>query len=137
MDNLRGRALDMMMAGRLETDLEDELKKDIDQPEFMEKPRDTWTEEEQKLAKEYEKAKVQVRTHILKNTSFREYPVGPLNQRYFTIKTFNAGLNSAKKPKLMRIRAGKIRVNKIDHLIDRNIMIRLRTVFLRENLNQS
>lgn len=56
----------MMMAGRLETDLEDELKKDIEKPEFMEKPEDKWTEEEQKLAKEYEKSKA-----LVKDCSFR------------------------------------------------------------------
>ena len=50
----------MMMAGKLETGLEDELKKDIEQPEFMEKPVEKWTEEEQKLAKEYEKSKAEV-----------------------------------------------------------------------------
>jgi len=54
-DNSRGRALDMMMAGRLETNLEEELKKDIEQPEFMCKPEQDWSEEEIKMAKEHEK----------------------------------------------------------------------------------
>ncbi|XP_057306385.1 cilia- and flagella-associated protein 43-like [Hydractinia symbiolongicarpus] len=54
-DNARGRALEMMMAGRLETNLEDELKQEIERPEFMNvKPDNEWNEEEQKLAKEYE-----------------------------------------------------------------------------------
>ena len=43
------------MAGRLETNLEEELKKELEQPEFMSKPQDDWTEDEQKLAKEFEK----------------------------------------------------------------------------------
>ena len=59
-DNLRGRALDMMMAGRLETGIEDELKKEIEVPEFMEKPPERWTEDEHKLAKEYEQKKIEV-----------------------------------------------------------------------------
>ena len=59
-DNLRGRALDMMMAGRLETGIEDELKKDIEVPDFMEKPQEKWSEDEQKQAKEYERKRTQV-----------------------------------------------------------------------------
>jgi len=59
-DNLRGRALEHMMAGRLETGIEDELKKEIEIPEFMEKPQERWNEEEHKLAKEYERKKAQV-----------------------------------------------------------------------------
>lgn len=60
-DNARGRALEMMMAGRLETNLEEELKQEIERPEFMNvKPSDEWSEEEQKLAKEYEIKTTQV-----------------------------------------------------------------------------
>ena len=59
-DNLRGRALDMMMAGRLETGIEDELKKEIEVPDFMEKPQDKWSEDEQKQAKEFERKKAEV-----------------------------------------------------------------------------
>ena len=50
----------MMMAGRLETNLEEELKQEIEEPEFMSKPSEEWSEEEQKLAKEHEKKKQQV-----------------------------------------------------------------------------
>ena len=50
----------MMMAGRLETNLEEELKKDIEKPEFMTKPQGEWSEDEVKLAKEYEKKLAQV-----------------------------------------------------------------------------
>ncbi|XP_048745697.2 cilia- and flagella-associated protein 43-like isoform X3 [Ostrea edulis] len=55
-DNARERGLDMMMGGVLEIKKEDELKKDIPKPLFMstKEPND-WTEDEQKLAKEYEK----------------------------------------------------------------------------------
>ncbi|XP_066933494.1 cilia- and flagella-associated protein 43-like [Clytia hemisphaerica] len=59
-DNLRGRALDMMMAGRLETGIEDELKKEVEVPEFMDKPLERWTEDEHKLAKEYEQKKIEL-----------------------------------------------------------------------------
>ena len=54
-DNARERALNQMMKGRLETNVEDELKKDLDTPDFMAKREDEWSEEEQKLAKEFEK----------------------------------------------------------------------------------
>ncbi|XP_013386289.1 cilia- and flagella-associated protein 43 isoform X2 [Lingula anatina] len=55
-DNARERALDMMMGGVLEIKKEDELKKDVPIPAFIQtKPEDDWTEEEQKIAKEYEK----------------------------------------------------------------------------------
>ncbi|XP_078310806.1 cilia- and flagella-associated protein 43-like isoform X4 [Crassostrea virginica] len=55
-DNARERGLDMMMGGVLEIKKEDELKKDVPKPLFMstKEPND-WTEDEQKLAKEYEK----------------------------------------------------------------------------------
>ncbi|XP_041368827.1 cilia- and flagella-associated protein 43-like isoform X2 [Gigantopelta aegis] len=55
-DNARERALEMMMGGVLEVKKEDELKKDIPKPQFMlNKNESEWTEEEQKLFKEYEK----------------------------------------------------------------------------------
>lgn len=60
-DNIRARALDMMMGGTLEIDIEDVLKKDIEQPEFMANtPQDKWSEDQQKIAKEYEKSTAQV-----------------------------------------------------------------------------
>ena len=49
-----------MMAGRLETNLEEELKKELVKPEFMSKPDSEWTEEEQKAAKEFEKKQLKV-----------------------------------------------------------------------------
>ncbi|XP_025093863.1 LOW QUALITY PROTEIN: cilia- and flagella-associated protein 43-like [Pomacea canaliculata] len=55
-DNQRERALDMMMGGVLEIRKEDELKKDIPVPLFMQQKESTeWTEEEQKLVKDYER----------------------------------------------------------------------------------
>lgn len=55
-DNARERALNQMMGGVLEIKKEDELKKDIPKPPFMtQKEENDWSEEEQKLAKEYEK----------------------------------------------------------------------------------
>eukprot|EP00795_Rhopilema_esculentum_P012071 gene12071-2664_t len=54
-DNSRERALEMMMAGRLEANPEEELKKELVKPEFMSKPATEWNEEEQKAAKEFEK----------------------------------------------------------------------------------
>lgn len=55
-DNQRERALDMMMGGVLEIRKEDELKKDIPIPMFMQqKPENEWNEDEQKLAKDYER----------------------------------------------------------------------------------
>nr|XP_034327595.1 cilia- and flagella-associated protein 43 isoform X6 [Crassostrea gigas] len=55
-DNARERGLDMMMGGVLEIKKEDELKKDIPKPLFMSTKEPTdWSEDEQKLAKEYEK----------------------------------------------------------------------------------
>lgn len=48
------------MAGRLETTLEEELKKDVVKPEFMLKPDSEWTEEEQKAAKDFEKKEQKV-----------------------------------------------------------------------------
>ena len=59
-DNARERALETMMAGRLETNLEEELKKELVKPEFMSKPEGEWTEEEQKAAKEFEKKEQKV-----------------------------------------------------------------------------
>ena len=46
-----------MMAGRLETNLEEELKEEIEEPDFFVKPQEEWTEDELKLAKEHEKKK--------------------------------------------------------------------------------
>ena len=57
LDNARERALDNMMAGRLETNLEEELKEEIEEPDFFVKPQEEWTEDELKLAKEHEKKK--------------------------------------------------------------------------------
>ena len=59
-DNARERALEKMMAGRLEANLEEELKKELVKPEFMSKPDSEWTEEEQKAAKEFEKKQQKV-----------------------------------------------------------------------------
>lgn len=64
-DNARERALDNMMAGRLETNIEEELKEEIEEPEFMLKPAVEWNEEEQKLAKEHEKKKTQVNIYSI------------------------------------------------------------------------
>ena len=60
-DNARERALDKMMAGRLEANLEEELKKELVKPEFMLMPDSEWTEEEQKAAKDFEKKQQKVR----------------------------------------------------------------------------
>ncbi|XP_060599927.1 cilia- and flagella-associated protein 43-like [Ruditapes philippinarum] len=55
-DNARERALNQMMGGVLEIKKEDELKKDIPKPAFMtQKDENDWSEDEQKLAKEFEK----------------------------------------------------------------------------------
>ena len=55
-DNARERALQQMMQGRLEANIEDELKKDLVPPDFMvSKAQDEWSEEEQKMAKDFEK----------------------------------------------------------------------------------
>ncbi|XP_067656775.1 cilia- and flagella-associated protein 43-like isoform X1 [Haliotis asinina] len=55
-DNARERALDMMMGGVLEIKKEDELKKDVPKPHFMiNKAEEEWSEEEKKLAGDYEK----------------------------------------------------------------------------------
>ncbi|KAL8576297.1 hypothetical protein ACOMHN_006220 [Nucella lapillus] len=55
-DNQRERALDMMMGGVLEIRKEDELKKDVPIPMFMQQKAETdWSEDEQKQAKEYER----------------------------------------------------------------------------------
>ncbi|KAK2163683.1 hypothetical protein LSH36_75g07025 [Paralvinella palmiformis] len=55
-DNWRERGLDMMMGGVLEIKKEDELKKDIAMPPFMTaKPESEWTEDEKKVAQEYER----------------------------------------------------------------------------------
>jgi hypothetical protein len=55
-DNARERALDMMMGGRLEVKTEDDIFKDLPKPEFMlTRLPDSFTEDEQKQAKEYEK----------------------------------------------------------------------------------
>lgn len=55
-DNARERGLNMMMGGVLEIKKEDELKKDIPKPLFMQtKEQKDWTEDEQRLAAEYEK----------------------------------------------------------------------------------
>lgn len=55
-DNIRERALNDMMGGVLEVKKEDELKKDIPKPAFMlQKNEEDWSEDEQKLFKEYEK----------------------------------------------------------------------------------
>ena len=68
-DNARERALEKMMAGRLETNLEEELKKELVKPEFMSKPDSEWTEEEQKAAKEFEKKQLKVSFAVFKFTS--------------------------------------------------------------------
>ena len=48
------------MAGRLEANPEEELKKELVKPEFMSKPATEWNEEEQKAAKEFEKKEQKV-----------------------------------------------------------------------------
>ena len=50
----------MMMAGRLEANPEEELKKELVKPDFMAKPAEDWSEEEQKMAKEFEKKEQKV-----------------------------------------------------------------------------
>ena len=51
----------MMMQGRLEANIEDELKKDLVPPDFMtNKPQEEWSEDDQKAAKEFEKKKLQL-----------------------------------------------------------------------------
>jgi len=55
-DNARERALETMMHGKLEIRPEDELQKDLEKPEFMLSKAETqWSEEEHKIAKEFEK----------------------------------------------------------------------------------
>ncbi|KAK7108965.1 cilia- and flagella-associated protein 43-like isoform X2 [Littorina saxatilis] len=55
-DNQRERALDMMMGGVLEIRKEDELKKDVPIPLFMQQKEEAdWSEDEHKLVKEYER----------------------------------------------------------------------------------
>ncbi|KAL4232016.1 Cilia- and flagella-associated protein 43 [Mactra antiquata] len=80
-DNVRERALNQMMGGVLEIKKEDELKKDVPKPPFMaQKEESDWTEEEQKIAKEYErkvkelaeereKFRKQLETELRKNQS--------------------------------------------------------------------
>ncbi|VDI25945.1 Hypothetical predicted protein [Mytilus galloprovincialis] len=54
-DNARERGLGMMMGGVLEIKKEDELKKDVPKPLFMQtKEQKDWTEDEKRLAGEYE-----------------------------------------------------------------------------------
>ncbi|CAG2236908.1 CFAP43 [Mytilus edulis] len=54
-DNARERGLGMMMGGVLEIKKEDELKKDVPKPLFMQtKELKDWTEDEKRLAGEYE-----------------------------------------------------------------------------------
>ncbi|XP_052100384.1 cilia- and flagella-associated protein 43-like isoform X4 [Mytilus californianus] len=54
-DNARERGLGMMMGGVLEIKKEDELKKDIPKPQFMQtKEQKDWTEDEKRLAAEFE-----------------------------------------------------------------------------------
>ncbi|XP_033122449.1 cilia- and flagella-associated protein 43-like isoform X2 [Anneissia japonica] len=55
-DNDLQRGRDMMMGGVLEVKKEDELKKDVPQPTFIvNKPQEEWSEDELKIAKEYER----------------------------------------------------------------------------------
>lgn len=55
-DNWRERGLDQMMGGVLEIKKEDELKKDIPIPAFIqEKKEEEWTDEEKRAAAEYQK----------------------------------------------------------------------------------
>lgn len=80
-DNVRERALNQMMGGVLEVKKEDELKKDIPKPAFMtQKEESDWSEDEQKLAKEFErrvkelqeereKYRKQLETELRKNQS--------------------------------------------------------------------
>ena len=67
------------MAGRLETNLEEELKKELVRPEFMSKPDSEWTEEEQKAAKEFEKKQLKVSFVFLKFTPFNTSPLDGVN----------------------------------------------------------
>ncbi|CAI8036584.1 Cilia- and flagella-associated protein 43 [Geodia barretti] len=54
-DNPRERALDMMMGGRLEANVEEDLFKDLPRPDFMQKDPAERTEEEIRAALEFEK----------------------------------------------------------------------------------
>eukprot|EP00731_Ephydatia_muelleri_P020647 Em0013g374a len=54
-DNPRERALEMMMYGRLEANAEEELFKDLARPDFMQKDPAEMTEDEIRMAKEFEK----------------------------------------------------------------------------------
>ncbi|CAD5121750.1 DgyrCDS10227 [Dimorphilus gyrociliatus] len=53
-DNWRERGLDQMMNGVLEIRKEDELKKDVPRPAFMDKKsEDDWSDDEKRIAEEY------------------------------------------------------------------------------------
>lgn len=54
-DKPRERALDMMMGGRLEANVEEDLFKDMPRPEFMLKDPVEMTEEEIRMARDFEK----------------------------------------------------------------------------------
>ena len=54
-DNARERALNQMMKGVLETNPEEELKKDLERPDVLKKSEEDWGEEEHRIAKEFER----------------------------------------------------------------------------------
>ena len=88
-DNARERALNTMMHGKLEIRPEDELQKDLEKPDFMlTKTEAQWSEEEHKVAKEFEKKE----KHLMEE---REKYRKALEAELKKLQTANAdGMNS-------------------------------------------
>ncbi|XP_052225547.1 cilia- and flagella-associated protein 43-like isoform X5 [Dreissena polymorpha] len=96
-DNARERALNEMMGGVLEVKKEDELKKDIPRPSFITtKAEAEWSEDEQKIAKDYErrvkelqeereKYRKQLETELRKNQSIIQEGMAAFDEMLNTV----------------------------------------------------
>ncbi|KAL8601271.1 hypothetical protein ACOMHN_003215 [Nucella lapillus] len=91
-DNMRMRALETMMGGALEILREDELRKDIPIPPFMEDTTVDWTEEEKKLAKEY---KAKVKELNQERETFRKQLVSELDKLQTWIDSTKASFDDS------------------------------------------
>lgn len=101
-DNPRERALEMMMYGRLEANAEEELFKDLARPDFMSKDPAEMTEDEIRMAKEFEKKEAafleereKLKKVVLPSLTLSSSLLHPLCHRACAlIGIFNAGIGS-------------------------------------------
>ena len=127
-DNARERALETMMHGKLEIRPEDELQKDLEKPDFMlSKAEAQWSEEEHKIAKEFEKKE----KHLMEE---REKYRKALEAELKKLQTANAEGMTAFDEKLNRLFKLKIEYQKTINQEELKIVRLARSIYHQEYL---